>query len=264
MLLKKAEILGARAANFREDAASHFDRYRGLHAVDEEREKASTLRNELLFRQTNTLEDVKDQIQKALREGNYVKLHELSEKGLHASDSDADLLYQAATAASISRDAQQSRALLTRYLVITNTLDANLDQRAKVRALLAANAPEHGAAAESGSRNWLSGKKLSADVFYCPISVAFQPKIEHIDAAGKMKKSITRWNGDQVGDHHPNVPKKAEKNTGEPKNHVRLQRQVSASDFSRGRRCASGSDEQRRSGRLAEALGGCGAEQSVH
>lgn len=213
MLLKKAEILGARSEFA--DAFATLDRY-DLHAVNEEREKASTLRNELLFRQTNTLEDVKDQIQKALREGNYVKLHELAVKGLRASDSDPDLLYQAATASAISRDPVQSRALLTRYLTITNTLDANLEQRAKVRALLAANtATTSTASAENGIPNWLSGKKLPGDVFYCPISVAFQPKIEHIDASGKMKVDY-EWNGDHLLSISPAF-EKAEKNTGEPK-----------------------------------------------
>jgi hypothetical protein len=212
MLLKKAEILGARSEFA--DAFATLDRY-DLHAVDEEREKASTLRNELLFRQTNSLEDVKDQIQKALREGNYVKLHELAIKGLRASDNDPDLLYQAATAAAISRDPQQGRMLLTRYLTITNTLDANMDQRAKVRALLASNNTITTSASETGTPNWLSGKKLPADLFYDPISLAFQPKIEHIDASGKMKVDY-EWNGDRLISITPAF-EKAEKNTGEPK-----------------------------------------------
>jgi hypothetical protein len=212
MLLKKAEILGARSEFAAAFAA--LDRY-DLHAVDEEREKASNLRNELLFKQTNTLEDVKEQIQKALREGNYVKLHELSEKGLEASDTDPDLLYQAATASAISRDSKQSRALLTRYLTITDTLDANMEQRAKVRALLAANNLAHSVSSNNGTPNWLSGKRLPADEFYCPISLAFQPKIEHIDASGKMKVDY-EWNGDRLVSITPTF-EKAEKNTGEPK-----------------------------------------------
>jgi len=212
MLLKKAEILGARSEFA--DAFETLDRY-DRHAVDEEREKASTLRNELLFKQTNTLEDVKDQIQKALREGNYVKLHELAVKGLRASDTDPDLLYQAATASAISRDSQQSRTLLTRYLTITNTLDANFEQRAKVRALLASDTLTPHVTAESGTPNWLSGRKLPPDIFYCPISLAFQPRIEHIDASGKMKVDY-EWNGDHLVSITPTF-EKAEKNTGEPK-----------------------------------------------
>jgi hypothetical protein len=208
MLLKKAEILGAQSEFAK--AFEVLDRY-DLHAVDEEREKASSLRNELLFKQKSSTEDIKDQIQKALADGQFVKVHELAMKGMRASNTDPDLLYQAATASIISRDTQQSRALFIRYLAITNTLDANPEQRAKVRALLASSTI---ASAEgSGERNWLSGKKLPANVFYCPISLAFQPKVDHIEASGKMKISY-EWNGDRLVSITPTF-EKAEKNTGE-------------------------------------------------
>jgi hypothetical protein len=170
MLLKKAEILGAQSEFAK--AFTALDQY-DLHAVDEEREKASALRNELLFKQKSTLEDVKDQLKKATEEGNYVKVHDLAMRGLRASDNDSDLVYQAATSSIISREHQQSRALFIRYLAITNTLDGNLEQWTTVRAMLASSIANP--TPETGERNWLSGKKLPANVFYCPISLAFQP-----------------------------------------------------------------------------------------
>jgi hypothetical protein len=45
--------------------------------------------------------------------------------------------------------------------------------------------------------------------------LAFQPKIEHIDASGKMKVDY-EWNGDHLVSITPTF-EKAEKNTGEPK-----------------------------------------------
>lgn len=211
MLLKKAEILGAQS-----DFTSAFqtlDRY-DLLAVDEEREKASGLRNDLLFKQKSTVEEVQEQIKKALEEGRFVKVHELAMKGLRASDTDPDLLFEAATASIISRDTEQSRKLFQRYLTITNTLDANLEQRARVRAFLASNAA--GAAGKDvGQPNWLSGKKLPADVFYCPISLAFQPKVDHIEASGKMRVAY-EWSGDKLVSITPTF-EKAEKDTGERK-----------------------------------------------
>lgn len=211
LLLKKAEVLGARSEFAKAFAA--LDQY-DLRAVDEERTTASSLRNDLLFKQTSTLEDVKDQMKKAVADGKFVQLHELALKGLRASDNDPDLLYQAATAFIISREKQKSRELFMRYLSTTNTLDANPDQRNKVRSLLASITNES-AMAESGTRNWLSGKKLPDNVFYCPISLAFQPKIDHIDASGKMKVAY-EWNGDQLLSITPTF-EKAEKNTGERK-----------------------------------------------
>jgi hypothetical protein len=134
-------------------------------------------------------------------------------KALRTSENDPDLLYQAATASIISRETDRSRALFVRYLSITNTLDANPEQRAKVRSLLSSSTI---ASAEgNGARNWLSGKKLPANVFYCPISLAFQPKVDHIEASGKMKVSY-EWNGDQLVSITPTF-EKAEKNTGEPR-----------------------------------------------
>ncbi len=210
MLLKKAEILGAQSEFAK--AFDTLDQY-DLRAMDEEREKASNLRNELLFKQKSTLEDMKEQIQKSWADGNFVKVHDLAMRGLRAGGNDPDMLYQAATASIISRETQQSRALFTRYLATTNTLDANLEQRAKVRALLAGATAS--STTETGERNWLSGKKLPANVFYCPISLGFQPKIEHIDGSGKMKVDY-EWKGDQLVAITPTF-EKAEKNTGERK-----------------------------------------------
>lgn len=208
MLLKKAEILGAQSEFSK--AFATLDQY-DLRAVDDEREKASLLRNELLFKQKSTLEDVKEQIKKALAEGQYVRVHELAMKGMRASDNDPDLLFEAGTASVISRETKQSRALFLRYLAITNTMDANAEQRARVRALLASSSIS--SAEEAGDRNWLSGKKLPSNVFYCPISLAFQPKVDHIDASGKMKVSY-EWNGDKLVSITPTF-EKAEKATGE-------------------------------------------------
>ena len=193
-------------------AFATLDQY-DLRAVDDEREKASLLRNELLFKQKSTLEDVKDQIKKALAAGQYVRVHELAMKGMQVSDNDPDLLFEAATASIISRDTKQSRALFVRYLTITNTLDADAEQRARVRALLASSTIS--STEESGERNWLSGKKLPANVFYCPISLAFQPKVDHIDASGKMKVGY-EWSGDKLVSITPTF-EKAEKATAERK-----------------------------------------------
>ncbi len=211
MLLKKAEILGAQSEFT--SAFQTLDRY-DLLAVDEERQKASDLRNELLFKQKSTVEDVEEQIQKALAEGRFVKVHELAMKGLRASDTDPNVLFEAATASLISRDTQQSRTFFQRYLTITNTLDSNTEQRTKVRTLLASSTAAT-AAQENGQPNWMSGKKLPADVFYCPISVAFQPKVDHIEASGKMRVAY-EWSGDRLISITPSF-EKAEKDTGEKK-----------------------------------------------
>ncbi len=208
MLLKKAEILGAQRSFSLAFLA--LDRY-DLHAVDEEREKSSTLRNELLFKQKSSLEDMKDQIRKTWTEGSYHKLHDLVLAGLQAKDDDGDLLYQAAVASLITREPQQARDFLAHYLEVTNTLDADAEQRARVRSFLA-NIKDR-KEIETGEANWLSGKKLPQNVYYCPISLAFQPHIDRIEASGKMRVSY-EWNGDRLVSITPTF-EKAERATGE-------------------------------------------------
>jgi hypothetical protein len=208
MLLKKAEILGAQRSFSQAFAAlDHYD----LLAVDEEREKSSNLRNELLFKQKSSLEDIKEQIQKAWAEGRYHKLYDLALEGLAAKDDDGDLLYQAAIASLIVRQPDRASGFLSQYLQVTNTLDADPQQRARARSVLANIKGTRGA--ETGQPSWLSGRKLPADVYYDPISLAFQPKIDHIDASNKMHVGY-EWNGDKLLSIVPSF-EKAEKATGE-------------------------------------------------
>ncbi len=210
VLLKKAEVLGAQHDFNRAFAA--LDAY-DLRAVNEEREPASKLRAELLYQRTSTLEDVKVQFRKAWAESSFRTAYDLGLLGLRAKDDDAELLYGAGLAAVIARNPTQGRAFLSRYLEAANTLDANSEQRAKVRALL----PSIVAADRSGNgtSNWLSGKKLPPGVYYCPASMAFQPPIDHIEASGKMRVTF-EWNGDKLQAIVPTF-EKAERSTGERK-----------------------------------------------
>ena len=41
-----------------------------------------------------------------------------------------------------------------------------------------------------GEANWFSGVKLPKGLFYCPISLAFQPHIDHIDASNKLHEVV--------------------------------------------------------------------------
>lgn len=208
MLLKKAEILGAQRQF--SDAFNTLDQY-DLRAVDEERAKSSNLRNELLFKQRSSLEDIKEQIQKDWTAGDFHKLHDLALQGLKAKDDDGDLLYEAGLASLVTRDGDAGRGMLARYLDVTNTLDANPEQRIRVRELLA-SAPLRDRA-ESGEPNWLSGKRLPPGTYYCPISLAFQPQIDRIEASNKMRVNY-QWNGNQLLSITPTF-EKADKATDE-------------------------------------------------
>ena len=126
------------------------------------------------FKRTSTLDDIKSLTQKAWNDLSFHKLLDLARQGLRGKDDDGDLLYQAGLASLAIRDVKQGRAYLTRYLEVSNTLDADNAQRARVRTVLATISES--VAREQGEANWMSGKKLPAGIYYDPIGLAFQPR----------------------------------------------------------------------------------------
>jgi hypothetical protein len=215
VLLKKAEILGAKG-EFNQALAA-LDQY-DLHAVDEEREKASSLRNDLLFKRTSSVEDIKTQLRSAWAEGSFHKMHDLALRGLTAKDDDAELLYQAGMASLVTRNAPDGKAYFERYLEVSNTLDADQEQRIRVRTAIAGLGSAPGVAAATvagGAVNWMSGMRLPKDAYYCPASLAFQAHVDHIEASNKMRVAYD-WDGDHLRSIVPAF-EKAEHATGERK-----------------------------------------------
>ena len=210
VLLKKAEILGHQREFTRALAA--LDEY-DKHALDEERQKASQLRNELMFQRTSSLEDLKSQLATAWADSAFNRVRHLALQGLRAKEDDADLLYHAGMASFITRERKDSRQYLARYLDVSNTLDVNAEQRKTVRRLLPFITDI--APAEKGDPNWMSGKRLPANVYYCPISLAFQPKVDRVDASNKLKETF-EWDGNRLGSITPSFDK-PEHATGEKK-----------------------------------------------
>jgi hypothetical protein len=215
VLYKKAEVLGAQGRI--SEALTTLDQY-DLNAVDEERAPANQLRNQLLYQLDKTLKEVKANIQKALPEGRFNLVRSLSEQGLKVKEDDADLLFYAGTANYVTRRTKESRSYLERYLAASSMLEGAAEQRVKVRRLLPGlNGPGSSAspAAETGDRNWMSGKKLPANVYYCPLTLAFQPRIEHIEASNKMRASF-EWDGWRLRSITPAF-EKSDQATGEKK-----------------------------------------------
>jgi hypothetical protein len=202
VLLKKAEILGARG-EFTE-AFSTLDKY-DLRAVEEEREKASNLRNDLLFKRASSVEDIKAKLRSDWSDGNYNRMRELALRGLAANADDTELLYQAALASVTTRHAEDAKKYLTRYLEVSNTLDSDPEQRKRVRTMIAGlNTAQ--AAGVSGVVNWMSGMRLPGDVYYCPASLAFQTRIDHIEASGKLRVAF-EWEANRLRTVTPSFEK---------------------------------------------------------
>ncbi|HMD71252.1 MAG TPA: hypothetical protein VKF41_07905 [Bryobacteraceae bacterium] len=192
VLLRKAEALGA-LHQFR-GALAALDEY-DMHAVDEERQKALELRANLEFQRDNNLDDIKTQLRKAYAAFSFHQAADLARRGLEAKDDDAELLAASGRLAKILRDPASGRAALQRYLDVTTNLDANEEDRASVRKLLASiRAPQ---SAGQGAADWLSHAPLPAGVFYSPVSLAFQPRIDRIVTSNKTAFTFD-WDGDRL------------------------------------------------------------------
>ena len=133
VLYKKADILGAQERT--SEALATLEEY-DLNAVGEERAQAETLRNSLLFTLNAPLKDVKAKIQAAWTDGSYNRAWQLAMQGLKMKTDDADLLYYAGMAALIIRKPKESREYFARYLEVSNTLDAKMEERAQVRRMM--------------------------------------------------------------------------------------------------------------------------------
>jgi hypothetical protein len=204
----KADILAAQDRIT--EALAALDTY-DLHAVDEERAQADKLRNQLLFSLDSSLRNLKERIQAEWTAENYSSVQHLAARGLRMNADDSVLLYYAGVAALAGRDPQSGHDILARYLEVSNTLDANAEQRAQAGRLLPAVVAPQGAG--QGDVNWLSGEKLPKGVFYSPLSLALQPRIDRIDASSKFHV-IFDWNGDRLKVIAPSFDKE-EHATGE-------------------------------------------------
>ena len=211
VLYRKADILGAQSKIG--EALSTLDQY-DLLAVDEERQQANQLRNQLLYQLDRELKDVKAQIQTAWPAGRFHEVRQLAVNGLRVKEDDADLLYAAGVASIITRNSSESRTLFARYLEASNMMESATDQRARVRRLLLTLRDQKNAATETqGEPNWMSGAKLPESIFYCPYSVALQPKIASIEASNKMHMTF-EWQGSQLKSITPSF-EKPDQATGE-------------------------------------------------
>lgn len=209
VLLKKGEILGAMGQfNQALEALARYD----LRAVDEERAPASSLRSDLLFKRISSVEDIKVQLRSTWTAGDFHKMRDTAVRGLTAKDDDPELLYQAGMASLAIRNVQDGKTYFAKYLDVSNTLDADQEQRIRVRTALA-NLGATPAGGTNGAANWMSGMKLPNDVLYCPVSLAFQARVDHIEASNKMRVTYN-WDGDRLRSIIPTFDK-AEHATGE-------------------------------------------------
>jgi len=211
VLLAKAGILGAR--NEIAAALETLDVF-DMHAVDEERAPGSKLRNELLFQLTAGLDELGKKSEAAWTAGRFHESLRMARQGLMAGPNSPGLLYRAGVASLVVRDRQGAAGLLKRYLAESNTLDSDPARRSSVYRLLA-SLDESEAPSGEGELNWFSGIRLNAAALYCPVSLAFQPRIDHISASNKFSLQYN-WDGGRLKSIVPAFDKSAQPTAEKP------------------------------------------------
>jgi hypothetical protein len=151
-------------------------------------------------------------------------------QGLKMKSDDADLLYRAGMTSLIIRKPKESREYFARYLEVSDTLDAKPEERVQARRWLPSIA--EAGAPEQGDVNWLSGKLLPKGVFYDPISLAFQPRIDRIDASNKLKTTF-EWDREMLMSITP---------TFEKNEHITAEKKISLGYLTTPRQVAWASD----------------------
>ncbi|MBE0659471.1 MAG: hypothetical protein IH602_17385 [Bryobacteraceae bacterium] len=208
VLLAKAEVLAARSEITGALAAlDQFD----LNAVDEERAAGAKLRNELMFSLTSGLGELRKQVEAAWGAGRYHESLTLARRGLLADHRAPSLLYYAGLSSLVTRDRKSAVETLNTYLEASNTLDSDAARRSAVFTLLASLKPPP--PTPEGEPNWFSGAPVPDGSLYCPISLAFQPRVDHIQASNKLTVRYT-WDAGRLKSVVPSF-EKAEQSTGE-------------------------------------------------
>jgi len=212
VVLAKAEILSAR--NELVSALATLDLYDQL-AVDKEREPGNKLRNEVVFQMTDGLDTARKKLSEAWTAGRYHQTLELARQSLLVDDKGPTILYYAGVASMATRHPKEGVAFLTRYLEVSNNLDADVPKRQAVARLLAGGVAAAGLPAEpaDGELSWFSGRKNAAGTVYDPLSGMFVPHIDHIAGSNKMTVKFN-WEGERLRSIVPAF-EKAQQATGE-------------------------------------------------
>jgi hypothetical protein len=210
VLLTKANVLSARAETVK--ALRTLDSYDML-AVDKEREPGNKLRSELTFQLNDARDSARKKLVEAWTAGRYHETSKLAEQGLLADDSDPAILYYAGLSAMATRNSKAGLEHLRKYLTVSNTLDADVSQRAAVARLISGSPSAPPAPEAEGDVHWFSGRKLPKTALYCPTSLIFGPRIDHIEASNKLIVKFT-WEADRLKSIVPTF-EKAQQATGE-------------------------------------------------
>jgi tetratricopeptide (TPR) repeat protein len=188
ILLGRAEVFYERGELWR--ALPLLDEFDRAAVTAESRIRGETLRNKVLFDRQTKKNDYRQKLAGMLKSGLYSEADELAQTALKLDQNDDEFNYYASLYAALLRKNDAARTALRKYLDVSVSLRGDLKRRSQVsRILTALNAPPRPAA--SGAANWFSGRPLPEGVYYCPESLAFQPRITAVE--GEKMMAAFEW-----------------------------------------------------------------------
>jgi len=193
VLILQAKLLQARGRDT--DAIALLDRYDRTVADPAARDIGKAARAALLQDLEQKRTAFKQQLAALQQDGDYSKMRAVTAAALTLDPNDDDFLYYGGAVAAVFREQPAAKERLDRYLVRSDTLRADpqaRDRAIRIRTLLdAAPRPQVG-----GTPNWFSGRPLADDIYYCPVSGAFQFPIDSIQ--GYKLKMAFQWDGNRL------------------------------------------------------------------
>jgi YD repeat-containing protein len=175
----RAKLLNAR--NELTQALTLLDAYDERVVDSTERRVGEEVRVEVAYHLNKRKSEAKAELRRLYQEGRYREAQALAAASVELDRQDPEFLYYSGLLSAVLRKNPTAVEHLQAYLKASNSVatDPKLRELSfRVLSLLEMPQP----AATSGAPNWFSGRKAAADVFYCPESLAFQPKVSVIRA----------------------------------------------------------------------------------
>jgi hypothetical protein len=193
VLILQARLLQARGRDT--EALPLLDRYDRTVADPAAREIGKAARAGLVRDLEQQRTAFLQQLAALQHDGDYSQMRAVTAAALALDPNDDGFLYYGGAVAAVFRDPAAAKERLDRYLVRSNSLRTDPAARGRalrIRALL--DAPPHPQLA--GAPNWFSGQPLADDIYYCPVSGAFQLPIDSIQ--GYKLKMTFQWDGNRL------------------------------------------------------------------
>jgi hypothetical protein len=203
----KIKLGQARLAVSRGDlgmALALLDLYAGVALTAQDFDEGEKLRASVQYKIENARKEERNQLTTLYADQRFASALQTAAGGLKLDNEEPLFLYQSGVNACLVRHCADAAPMLRRFLDLTDSTQSNREQRLVAMRLLrepANDQPPQAAAAKNSELSWFSGAPLDRGALYDPVSLAFQPKISHINASDHLTVTYD-WAGTQLRSVH--------------------------------------------------------------